>query len=90
MFYIPNYGIFRTESEDGHKCEIAVAVKKGISHTCVDLALIVSVEATGVCIPIGNTEMFLAAVYKSSQRLWSGIGSTKPLGFRNKSILAGD
>jgi hypothetical protein len=34
--------------------------------------------------------MFLAAVYKSPQRLWSDTDITELLGFRNKSILAGD
>jgi hypothetical protein len=51
---------------------------------------LLSVEATGVCIPIGNTEMLLAAVYKSLQRLWTDTDITELLGFRNKSMLAGD
>jgi hypothetical protein len=34
--------------------------------------------------------MFLAAVYKSPEILWSGTDITELLGFRNKSILAGD
>jgi hypothetical protein len=34
--------------------------------------------------------MFLAAVYKSPQGLWSDIDITELLGFKNKSILAGD
>jgi hypothetical protein len=48
------------------------------------------VEATWVYIPIGNTEMFLAAVYKSASRLWSDTDITELLRFRNKSVLAGD
>jgi hypothetical protein len=40
-----------------------------------------------MCIPIGNTEIFPAFVYKSPQRLSSDIDITEPLGFRNKSIL---
>jgi hypothetical protein len=51
---------------------------------------LLSIEATGVYIPIGNTEMFLSPVYKSSQRLWSDTDITKLLGFANKSILAGN
>jgi hypothetical protein len=37
----------------------------------VDLIPLVSVEATGVCIPIGNREILLAAVYKSPGCTWS-------------------
>jgi hypothetical protein len=40
--------------------------------------------------PIRNTEMFLATVYKSPQRLWSDTDITELLGFRSKYILAGD
>jgi hypothetical protein len=82
-FCIPNCDIYRTDSEDGHKGGTYIAVKKGIPDTCVDLPPHLSVEATGVCIPIGNTEMFLVAVYKSSDI--AGL-----LGFRNKSTLASD
>jgi hypothetical protein len=68
-FYIPNYDIYQTDREDGHKSGTAAVVKKGIPHRCADLLPLLSVEATGVCIPIGNTDMLLAAVYKSPQRL---------------------
>jgi hypothetical protein len=34
--------------------------------------------------------MFLADIYKSSQRLWSGTENAELLGFRNKPIPAGD
>jgi hypothetical protein len=74
--YIPNYDIYQTDHEDVHKGGTAIAVKKGIPHTCVDLPPLLSVEVTGICIPIGNTEMFLAAVYKSLQRLWSDTDIT--------------
>jgi hypothetical protein len=43
----------------------AVAVKKGIFHNHVDLPPFVSIEARRVCIPIGNSEVLLAAVCKS-------------------------
>jgi hypothetical protein len=68
-FYIPNGDFYRTDHEDGHKGGTAVAVKKGIPHTCVDFPHLLLVEATRVCTPIGNTEMFLAAIYISPQRL---------------------
>jgi hypothetical protein len=38
--------------------------RKGIPHVHVDLPPLVSVEATGVCIPTDNQEILLAAVYK--------------------------
>jgi hypothetical protein len=56
----------------------------------VDLPPLVSVEATGVCIPIGNQEILLAAVYKSPGRTWSDSDITELLSFRHKCILAGD
>jgi hypothetical protein len=70
-FYIPYYYICRTDREDGYKGGTAIAVKKGIPHTCVDLPPLLSVEATRVCVSIENTEMFLAAVHKSLQKLRS-------------------
>jgi hypothetical protein len=56
----------------------------------VDLPPLVSLEATGVCIPIGNSEVLLAAVQKSPGRAWSDADVTKHLSLRPKSILAGD
>jgi hypothetical protein len=47
-FYIPNYNIYRNHRQDGHKDITALAVKKGITHTY--LLLLLSVDATGVCI----------------------------------------
>jgi hypothetical protein len=37
----------------------------------VDLPPLVSTEVTGVCIPIGNSIVLLAAVYKYPGRAWS-------------------
>jgi hypothetical protein len=56
----------------------------------MDLPPLLTVKATGASIPIGNTEMFLAAVYRSPQNLWSDRDITMLLGFRNTSILACD
>jgi hypothetical protein len=77
-------------AKTGIRAGMPLQLKTGISHTCADLPPLPSVEATGVCIPIENTEMFLAPVNKSLKRLWSDTDITKLLGFRNKSILAGD
>jgi hypothetical protein len=41
---------------------IAVAVRKGIPYNHANLPPFVSIEAAGVCIPIGNSEVLLAAV----------------------------
>jgi hypothetical protein len=91
-FCIPKYNVqvYRTDRQRGPKGGTTVAVKKGIPHRYADLPPLLSVETRGVCIPIGNTEMLLAAVYKSPQRLWTDTDITELLGFRNKSILVGD
>jgi hypothetical protein len=47
----------------GRKDGTAVVVTKGIQHNHVDLP-------TWVCVPIGKSEIFLAAVYKSLGRTW--------------------
>jgi hypothetical protein len=70
--------------------EELLADKKGIPHTCIDLLSLLSATTTGVCILIGNTEMFVSAVYKSPQKLWCDTNITELLGFRSRSILAVD
>jgi hypothetical protein len=47
-FHIPNYDIYRTDREDGHKGGTAVVVKKGIPHTYIYLLPVLSVKAAGV------------------------------------------
>jgi hypothetical protein len=68
---ILNYDVYWTDCEDKHKSESAIAVKKTISHACFGLPPFLIIEATGACVPTGNTGMFLAAVYKSLKRLWN-------------------
>jgi hypothetical protein len=58
-FFIPNYHIYWTDRFPG---------RKGIPHNHVDLPPLVSLEATGVCIPTANNEILFAAVYKSPGR----------------------
>jgi hypothetical protein len=60
------------------------------TRTCANLPPVLSVGATEVCIPTRNTEMLLAAVYKSSQIMWSDTDITEPIRFRSESNLAGD
>jgi hypothetical protein len=62
----------------------AVAVRKGIPNMRVDLPPLVSVEATRVCIPIGNQEILLAAVYKFPGPTWTDADITELLRFRHK------
>jgi hypothetical protein len=64
-FCIPNYHFYQTDHYLGRKGRTAVAVRKGLPCNQVDLPHLVSVEVTRVCIPIGNSEVLLAAVYKS-------------------------
>jgi hypothetical protein len=49
-----------------------------------------SIEATGVCIPIGNREILLAGVYKTPSHAWIDAYLTDVLGFRRKTVMAGD
>jgi hypothetical protein len=90
MFNIPNYHIYRNDYLDGNKSGTAVAVKKGIPHTHVDLPPLLSLEATGVRIPIGHTAILHASVYKSPLRGRRDADITELLNLRTKSILAGD
>jgi hypothetical protein len=89
-FFIPNFHVYRTDRYQGRKGETAVAFRRGIPHNHVDLPCLVSVEATGVCIRIGNSEMLLAVVYKIPGPSWNDADITKLLNFRPKSILADD
>jgi hypothetical protein len=57
-----NFHFYRTDRHPGRKGGTVVAVRKGIPHNHVDLPRLISVEATGVCIPIGKSEVMLAAV----------------------------
>jgi hypothetical protein len=89
-FYIPNYQVYQADRFPGIKGGTAVAVKIGVRHSHVDLPPIDSIVATGVCIPIGNSELLLAAVYKSPEKAWRDAVIIELLKFRRKSVLAGD
>jgi hypothetical protein len=86
-FHISNYHLYRTDHFPGRKGGTAFTIRKGIPHNHVDLTLLVSVEATGACIPIGASEILLAAVYKSPGKAWNNADITELLSFRRKSIL---
>jgi hypothetical protein len=89
-FFISNYHFHRTDRHPGRKGGTAIAVRRGVPHSYVDVPHLVSIEATGVGIPIGNSEILLASVYKSLGQAWSDTDITELLSFRRKSILAGD
>jgi exonuclease III len=89
-FYIPNYHFYWIALHPGRKGGTAIAVWKGFSHKHVDLPPLVSVEATGVCIPIGNREILLTAVYKPPGRTRSDADISELLSLGHKCILAGD
>jgi hypothetical protein len=65
-FFIPNYHVYRTDGFPGLKGGSAVIVRKSIPHKHVDPPSLVSIEAIGVCVPIGNSKVLLAAIYKPS------------------------
>jgi hypothetical protein len=89
-FNIPGYHIYRMDSYLEIKGGTAVAVRKGIPKKHVDLHPLISVEATGSCIPIGNQEILLAAIYKCPGRNWNHADITELLSVRYKCIFAGD
>jgi hypothetical protein len=82
----------RGDSGTGYKAwaKHGSAVRKGIPHNHADLPRLVPTEATGICIPIGNSELLLAAVHKSPGHAWSDADISEVLNFRRKSLLAGD
>jgi hypothetical protein len=88
--FITNYNIYRADRFSGRKGKTAVAIRYGIPHNHVDLPTLVSVEATGVCIPIDNSKILLAAVYKSLDHTWIDADIIKLLSFRHKSKFACD
>jgi hypothetical protein len=83
-FFISNYHFYRPDCHLGRKGRTAVAVRRGVPHNHVDWPPLVSVEATGGCIPIGNSEVLLASVYKSQGHAWTDAYITALLSFRCK------
>jgi hypothetical protein len=59
--------IYRADCFPETKGGTAVSVRKGIPQNHVDLPSLVSNETTRVSVPIGISEMLLAAVYISPQ-----------------------
>jgi hypothetical protein len=87
-FFIQNFHFYRTDRHPGRNGGTAVAVRKGIPRSHVDLPPRGSVDATGVCILTGSSEVLLAAVHKSPGCAWIDTDITALLSFRRKSIVA--
>jgi hypothetical protein len=56
----------------------ATTVRKGIPHTDVHLPTLISEEATGDCIPIGNNEVLMQLLI-SPGHAWADTGITELL-----------
>jgi hypothetical protein len=65
----------------GRKGGNAVAVRKAIPHNHVGLPPLVSTDATEGCIMTGNSEVLLAAVYRSPGYAWNDADIIKLLNF---------
>jgi hypothetical protein len=63
--YIPNFILYRDDRHPGWKGGTTFVVRRGITLTQVDIPILPSIQATGICMPIANGEMLLAALYKS-------------------------
>jgi hypothetical protein len=83
-FSIQNYHFYRNDRKPGRKGGTAVAVKNSIPHNHVDLLPLVSVEATGVCIPIGNTEIQVKVKVKVKVTLRLTVSQSVCLGVEPK------
>jgi hypothetical protein len=84
-FFIPNYHFYRPDRFPGRKSGTVVAVRKGIphNHVLVDLPPLASIEATGLSIPIGNSEVLLAPGHT-----WNDADIIELLSFRRKPQVA--
>jgi hypothetical protein len=88
--HIPNYNFYLIDLHPGREGSGDVAVRQGVPHNHADLPPLMSIQPTGVCIPNGDSDILLAAVYISAGRGWIDENITELLNFRNKCILAGD
>jgi hypothetical protein len=89
-FPLQNYHFYRANRFRVEKIELPKQLENEFHTSFQYLPPLVSVQATGVCIPIGNNEALLAAVYKSPRRVWSDANIIELLGVRKKAVLAGD
>jgi hypothetical protein len=84
-FFIPNYDVHQTDRFPGLKGRHAVAVRKGVTHNHVHLPPLLVTEPSGICVPIRNIEVLLAAVYKLGGA-WSDADVINLRNLRNTSL----
>jgi hypothetical protein len=82
-FFIPNYHLIGLITSWKWCC-----IRKVIPHNLVDLPPLPSTEVIEICIPTGNSEVLLAAAYKSPAHTWNDADITEFLSFRFKVLLA--
>lgn len=87
-YYIPYYYFYGTNRFTDVKGGAAFAVGKGIPHIQADLPSLVSVHATGICIPIGNSKVLLLALYIPPGHLWCNMDFIELMRFINKFFLS--
>jgi hypothetical protein len=85
-FFIQNYHVYEIDCLHGLK-ERTNVVRKDIPRNQVDLPPLDTTEATGICIPNGNSEVLLAADYKPLGKAWSDAHVFTLLHLRHKTLL---
>jgi hypothetical protein len=85
LFQITTF-IGLTASQAG-KAELPLQLEKASPITMKICLPFFSIEATGVCIPIGNSELLLASVHKSPGRAWSDADIIELLSFRRWQVI---
>jgi hypothetical protein len=88
-FFIPNYHFYRTDHFPGTKGGTVGSKKRHSPQPCRPASACFN-RSHWVFILIGNSEMLIAAIYKSSGHAWIDADITEFLNFRHKLLLAGD
>jgi hypothetical protein len=73
-FFIQKNRFYQTDRFPGKKGRTAIAERKGIPHTHVDLSLLVSIETTGVSTLIGIGKCYLQ--HSASHQVTPGMMQT--------------
>jgi hypothetical protein len=80
--FIPNYHFYWNDCFPERKGGTAIADGKGIPHNLVELPPPCFNRSHRDLIPIGNSEMLLATVYKSPGHIWNDADIIELLSFR--------
>jgi hypothetical protein len=84
-----NYHIYWPDNHPDLKADLPLQLER-CTAPMLTYPPLVSIEATAICIPIGNKEILFAALYKPPDRAWSKSVVIGLLNFKNKSRLAGN